>query len=95
MSLQPEDLRAGDRVLVHRHPTLGPGPWPAEPSGTVKIHPLAEAGHLARATDTTSGRRWFYWVVFDEPQHDAEGDGPYPESEILDRYLERLDRDLT
>ena len=91
MSLPPEDLRAGDRVIVHQDPLNGPGPWPAEPFGTVKIHPLAEPGHVARPTETTQGPRWFYWVVFDDPQYDAEADGPYPESEILDHYLERLD----
>ncbi len=40
---------------------------------------------------TTSGLRRFYWVVFDEPKIDADGDGPYAEAEILDIYLARID----
>ena len=90
MSLPAEELIAGDRVLVHRDPTRGPGPWPTEPLRAVTVHPLAEPGRVGRPTDTTTGPRWFSWVVFDDPQCDADGDGPYPESEILDRYLERL-----
>jgi hypothetical protein len=31
-----------------------------------------------------------YYVVFDEPQVDADGDGPYAASEILSIYLEPL-----
>jgi len=29
-----------------------------------------------------------YWIRFDEPQLDADGDGPYSDSEVLERYLE-------
>jgi hypothetical protein len=29
-----------------------------------------------------------YWVVFDEPQLDTDGDGPYESSQVLERYLE-------
>jgi hypothetical protein len=31
----------------------------------------------------------FYWVNFDEPQRDADGDGPYAGGEIDEDYLER------
>ncbi len=31
-----------------------------------------------------------YWVDFDEPQMDAEGDGPYRKAQIWGRYLEPL-----
>ena len=31
-----------------------------------------------------------YWVQFDAPQHDPEGDGPYDGSEVDERYLERI-----
>ena len=33
----------------------------------------------------------FYWVKFDEPQLDADGDGPYHEAEIDSDYLNLLD----
>ena len=37
---------------------------------------------------TRSGPRRFYWIVFDEPQLDGDGDGPYGEAEVLDEYQE-------
>lgn len=30
-----------------------------------------------------------YWVQFDSPQHDPEGDGPYDGSEVDSRFLEK------
>jgi hypothetical protein len=44
-------------------------------------------------TQTVSGPRRSYWIVFDEPQFDADGDGPYGSSEILDKYVERAETD--
>jgi hypothetical protein len=32
-----------------------------------------------------------FWVRFDEPQFDADGDGPYDSSQVLERYLECLE----
>jgi hypothetical protein len=31
-----------------------------------------------------------YWVEFDEPQFDAEGDTAYAKAQVLESYLERL-----
>lgn len=81
-------LRAGQRVRVMLDPDFGIGPWPTEPLGTISEHPLAEDGATWRPIMTTSGLRRFYWIVFDEPQFDPDGDGPYPEAEELDIYLE-------
>jgi len=33
-----------------------------------------------------------YWVRFDDPQMDADGDGPYLRSQVLEQYLEVDDR---
>jgi hypothetical protein len=41
-------------------------------------HPGAREGELA------------YWVVFDDPQYDSDGDGPYRKALIWDRYLRPL-----
>ena len=30
----------------------------------------------------------FVWIVFDEPQRDSNGDGPYDEAEISSEYFE-------
>ena len=77
----------GDRVRVANDPDHGPGPWPDEPTGVVATHPLAPKGQAWVATSTRVGVRRTYWVRFDIPQRDTEGDGPYAESEVLDRYL--------
>jgi hypothetical protein len=77
----------GDRVKVRRDPEYGPGPWPDEPTGMVAAHPGAPEGEAWVATTTRLGVRRSYWIRFDSPQRDADGDGPYSESEVLDRYL--------
>jgi hypothetical protein len=38
-------------------------------------HSTAQEGELA------------YWVVFDSPQYDSDGCGPYYKAQIWDRYL--------
>ena len=42
-------------------------------------------------TETVSGPRRSYLIVFDEPQFDPDGDGPCGSSEVLDKYLERAE----
>ena len=79
------DLQFGARVRVLRDPDFGPGPWPDQPSGTVIPSPERSA---SESVETTSGVRRLYWVVFDEPQFDVAGNGPYPSSQVLDKYLE-------
>jgi hypothetical protein len=32
-----------------------------------------------------------YWVQFDEPQRDTDGDGPYESSQVLSKYLETVE----
>jgi hypothetical protein len=58
--------------------------------GVVIEHPMSVEGEIWRPAETTSLPRRFYWIVFDEPQRDADGDGPYVEAEVLDRYMERV-----
>lgn len=77
-------LSAGTRVRVRRDPTYGPGPWPAEPLGTITD---AFEPH-AVGVSTTAGNEWTYMILFDEPQRDVDGDGPYRASQVLARYLE-------
>lgn len=82
-----QQFEAGQHVRVHSDPEHGPGPWPAEPRGTILAHPLAEAGEVSIPTDTLQGPRRTYWVEFDEPQFDLDGFGPYSMSEVLDEYI--------
>jgi hypothetical protein len=76
-------LSPGTRVRVISDPVYGPGPWPTQPIGTIRSSPTE--------VSTTSGPEMTYWVDFDEPQCDADGDGPYATCQILARYLEVLD----
>ena len=76
-------LQIGTRVRVRRDPDFGPGPWPAEPIGRIVGVPQEVHGRDGALTT--------YWVEFDEPQMDAEGDGPYGTSQVLEKYLELAD----
>ena len=44
-----------------------------------------------RNVPSLQGLLVFYWVEFDQPQIDADGDGPYDEAEIDSDYLIRLE----
>jgi hypothetical protein len=90
---QSAEYRAGERVRVRRDQEHGPGPWPAEPTGIAVAHPASADGTPWVMTQTVSGPRRSYWIVFDDPQFDADGDGPYGSSEVLEKYLERSEAD--
>ena len=45
---------------------------------------------MFREVATRDGVRRSYWVLFDEPQYDPDGDGPYIAAEVLDKYLESV-----
>jgi len=80
--LPEEALAVGSRVRVVRDPEWD-GPWRDEFLGTIDghrapepvSHPHAQPGELE------------YWVAFDTPQYDGDGDGPYRKALIWDRYL--------
>ncbi len=70
------------RVTVVRAPDWD-GPWQAEFPGTIGAMGAPEPNEHAQAL---SGDL-VYWVIFDAPQYDCDGDGPYREAQIWDRYL--------
>lgn len=78
------ELRVGARVIVVRDPEFGPGPWPSEPTGEIVTFPT---GSPFVEVTTRHGPARSWWVVFDEPQFDADGDGPYRKSQVLEKYL--------
>jgi hypothetical protein len=70
---------AGDRVRVSEHFF-----WAKGAAGTVAAPPYAVTAisgswneDLWRLENSALGANVVFWVWFDEPQHDAEGDGPY------------------
>jgi hypothetical protein len=85
------EFRIGQRVKVRRDPDDGPGPWPAEPTGVVERHPNAVTGEVSVRTETLLGPTRMYWIAFDVPQHDTDGDGPYAVSEVQAKYIEAED----
>jgi hypothetical protein len=84
-------LRPGVRVKVVRDPRWA-GPWPAEPLGI--IEPIfGEASHVVSGgipsdwPRRADGTLHEFMVLFDEPQRDGDGDGPYPAALIWETYL--------
>jgi hypothetical protein len=85
---------AGDRIIVSPHYH-----WAKNVTGTVGAPPsqvVALSGpwqnNLTRDVQTRLGKAVFYWVWFDEPQVDAEGDGPYQGGEIREDVLTLVSR---
>jgi len=78
----------GDRIKVSdKHH------WAKGVMGTV-IHPPTSVVEFSdgwrgvhREVPSLRGRLLFYWVRFDSPQLDADGDGLYAEGEIDSSYL--------
>jgi hypothetical protein len=83
-------LPVGARVKLRRDSEYPYGPWPNEPIGTAVEHPLGIEGRSWREVSTPVGTRCLYWIVFDLPQLDADGDGPYHAGEVLDKYVVAL-----
>lgn len=79
-------LPPGARVRVVQDSTWG-GPWARVFLATVSAMgaPVPAASRLANAGELE------YWVEFDEPELDLDGDGPYYKALIWDRYLEPLE----
>ncbi len=58
-----------------------------------KVSILSEdfGGNYFRKAQTLIGEKVFVWVVFDNLQYDADGDGPYSETEINIDFLEIIE----
>lgn len=78
-------MHAGARVRVVKDPAWD-GPWREVFIGTIDrtLAPQPVRNRVARPGERE------YSVTFDEPQFDADGDGPYRKAVIWDRYLEQL-----
>ncbi len=61
--------------------------WAKRATGTIERHPGAPPPNCSRQVQSLGGMLTFYWVRFDEPQTDGEGESGYAEAEIDDRYL--------
>lgn len=79
---------AGDRVRVASRHHWARGATGVIGAPPVPVRTIAETT-WPRVVAGTAGPLTFHWVLFDEPQRDAEGDGPYREAEIDSRFLEQ------
>lgn len=85
------DFSIGDRVRINDETH-----WAKGAIGTVTDPPeLARCvgpgwEEHARIVQDEDGERTLYWVQFDEPQHDPEGDGPYDGAEVDLRCLQKI-----
>ena len=99
MDALQNELRPGRRVRVIRDPDWN-GPWPAQPVGVIEpfmgepFAVLDTARIPVNVPDEERGPIREYMVRFDEPQLDADGDGPYAVATIWEKYLEPLDEPL-
>ena len=85
---------AGDRVEISDEFF-----WAKGATGTVSLPPDEVtaisgpwSGGLTEQEDSALGTNTVYWVWFDEPQHDADGDGPYSGGCIWQSALTRLSK---
>lgn len=77
----------GDRVRISESYH-----WAKNALGTVKKPKSNEwlEGYekaCSREVKSLRGMITFYWIEFDEPQTDADGNGPYSEAEIDSEFL--------
>jgi len=85
-------FRANDRIRVSDDFF-----WAKGATGTI-TEPPAEVvalsgpwdGNLTQQEESALGVNTVYWVWFDEPQLDADGDGPYRGGQIWESALSRL-----
>ena len=88
---------AGDRIRVAEDFF-----WAKGATGTISTPPPEVTaisgvwdGGLTRQEVSALGTNTVYWVWFDEPQHDADGDGPYRGGQIWESALTPLGSKLT
>jgi hypothetical protein len=87
--MEDNKLAAGDRVRVSDDFF-----WAKGATGTISKPPDAVTaisgvwdGELTRQEKSALGTNTVYWVWFDEPQYDADGDGPYRGGSIWESAL--------
>ncbi len=84
-----EIFKSGDKVRLFGNQGFRIGT-----TGTIGFPPKVDiltsdfGENYFRKAQTLNGETIFVWIIFDEPQYDSDGDGPYAETEINIEYLE-------
>ena len=83
------EFAIGDRVVVSPDFSWAQGATGkiGEPPPEVVAISGGWEGGLTRLVKTNRGDATFYWVWFDQPQRDADGDGPYGGAEFQENAL--------
>ena len=84
---------AGDKVRVSEDFFWAKGATGAvsAPPGEITALSGLWDGDITRREISSLGVNTVYWVWFDEPQFDADGDGPYRAGSIWESALTRID----
>ncbi len=82
IELLERPLRPGTRVYIIQDPEFG-GPFQETFGATVQSSKRVEGLMPAAAKKS----KFVYFVTFDSPQFDCDGDGPYSASEVLAAYV--------
>jgi hypothetical protein len=78
------DFGIGAQVFVRDASATDPSPWPASPSGII----LRTAGSALQGVWGGAGGGRVWWVEFDEPQTNSDGDGPYATAQVHEKFLQ-------
>jgi hypothetical protein len=92
-------FKAGDKVFIKGHwnfPNDGNGTISNPPSFAVELvaGQIDPWDGIHRMVKGRKGPIEFFWVVFDEPQHDGDGDGPYMGGEVEAEYISLISEGL-
>jgi hypothetical protein len=74
------------QVVVRDASVTDPSPWPDEPGGII----VRSAGSAIQGVWGRGGGGRLWWIEFDQPQHNADGDGPFATAQVHEKYLELL-----
>lgn len=82
--MSQENFGVGAQVFVRDASATDTSQWPSEPSGFL----VSQAGSGVQGVwgRANGGRVWT--VEFDEPQTNANGDGPFTSALVHERFLE-------
>ena len=88
-------FKLGDKVYIEGHwnfPNHCRGTISSPPEFALRsVSDPAPWNGIRRIVKGRKGPIEFYWIKFDEPQIDGDGDGPYPEGEIESAYINLID----
>ena len=81
---ESQNFGVGAQVFVDDASATDPSRWPASPSGVV----IGLGGSGIQGAWGRSGGTRMWLVEFDEPQTDIDGQGPFSEAQVSEKYLQ-------